>query len=99
YWPMEADKPFATQYPDEYRQILVENGLLNPDFTPNVQTMALLEVAVEDYARAKSEHEEMAQERLEMEAREANRATGAVDEDPVDSLTGTHPMESQESNR
>jgi len=103
YWPMEPGKPFATQYPDEYRQILVENGLLNPDFTPNVATMALLEAAVEDYARAKSEHEEMAQERAamlqEMEARGAGWATVRVDQDPVDSLTGTHPMESQESNR
>ncbi|MDP6386417.1 MAG: hypothetical protein QGI93_09515, partial [Planctomycetota bacterium] len=106
YWPMEADKPFATQYPDEYRQILVENGLLNPDFTPNEQTMALLEVAVEDYATDKKLHQEAAQERAAMlleieahDAREASRATGAVDEDPVDSLTGTHPMESQESNR
>ncbi|MBV21051.1 MAG: hypothetical protein CMJ61_02670, partial [Planctomycetaceae bacterium] len=106
YWPMEADKPFGTAFPDEYRQIMVENGLLNPDFTPNEQTMALLEVAVEDYATDKKLHQEAAQERaamlLEMEAheaREASRATGAVDEDPVDSLTGTHPMESQESNR
>jgi hypothetical protein len=32
--------PFGTQYPDELRQILVENGTLNPDFTPNEATAA-----------------------------------------------------------
>ncbi len=32
--------PFGTQYPDSYRAILVENGILNPDFTPNEQTAA-----------------------------------------------------------
>ncbi|HKD99467.1 MAG TPA: hypothetical protein VKE69_00540, partial [Planctomycetota bacterium] len=30
--------PFGTQYPDSYRRLLVENGILNVDFTPNEQT-------------------------------------------------------------
>jgi len=30
--------PFGTQYPEALRDILVENGLLNPDYTPNEAT-------------------------------------------------------------
>ncbi|MHC4942274.1 MAG: FG-GAP-like repeat-containing protein [Planctomycetota bacterium] len=33
--PEFRGKPFGTQYPDALRRILVENGTLNPDFTPN----------------------------------------------------------------
>jgi len=32
--------PYGTQYPDDLRQVLVENGTLNPDFTPNEATAA-----------------------------------------------------------
>ena len=34
--------PFGTQWPDELRDILVANGILNPDYTPNEQTAARL---------------------------------------------------------
>lgn len=34
--------PFGTQYPESYRRILVENGILNPDFTPNEATAGAL---------------------------------------------------------
>ena len=30
--------PFGTQYPQELRDILVDNGILNPDYTPNEAT-------------------------------------------------------------
>ena len=33
---------FGTQYPEAYRQILVENGILNPDYTPNEVTAATM---------------------------------------------------------
>jgi len=33
--PTVRGVPFGTQYPAELRQLLVENGILNPDFTPN----------------------------------------------------------------
>lgn len=33
--PTVRGVPFGTQYPAELRQLLVENGTLNPDFTPN----------------------------------------------------------------
>ena len=32
--------PFGTQYPEALRRILVENGTLNPDFTPSEETAA-----------------------------------------------------------
>ncbi len=50
YLPLESGVPFGTQYPESYRQILVENGILNPDFTANEATMALMEQALEHYA-------------------------------------------------
>ncbi len=34
--------PFGHQYPDELRDILVQNGTLNPDYTPNEETAARL---------------------------------------------------------
>lgn len=40
--PEQASVPFGTQYPDEYRDILVENGILNADYTPNAATAAAL---------------------------------------------------------
>jgi hypothetical protein len=43
HWrPVWRGVPFGTQYPDELRQILVENGTLNPDYTPNEATAAQL---------------------------------------------------------
>ena len=34
--------PYATQYSEGHRRILVENGMLNPDFTPNEATAAVM---------------------------------------------------------
>jgi hypothetical protein len=34
--------PFGTQYPEALRDILVKNGVLNPDYTPNEATAARL---------------------------------------------------------
>jgi hypothetical protein len=34
--------PFGTQYPEALRDILVKNGILNPDYTPNEATAARL---------------------------------------------------------
>jgi hypothetical protein len=40
--PEERGVPYGTQYPAAYRQLLVDNGTLNPDFTPNEATAAAL---------------------------------------------------------
>jgi hypothetical protein len=40
--------PFGTQYPDDYRQILVDNGILNADYTPNETTAAALGWTLKD---------------------------------------------------
>ena len=40
--PRAAGVPYGTQYPEALRQVLVENGILNPDGTPNETTAALL---------------------------------------------------------
>ncbi len=74
YWPMEAGAPFGTQYPDSYRQILVENGILNADFTPNEATMAVMEQALEEYAIRRQ------YAALEAEAREMARVGPDVEE-------------------
>ncbi|MCB9914914.1 MAG: VCBS repeat-containing protein [Planctomycetes bacterium] len=52
--PEVAGVPYGTQYPPSYRAILVENGILEPDFTPNLATAAALgwELATPDPARA-----------------------------------------------
>ena len=42
YVPEERGVPYGTQYPDDLRRILVENGILNADFTPNEVTAAAL---------------------------------------------------------
>jgi hypothetical protein len=43
HWrPTWRGVPFGAQYPDELRQVLVANGTLNPDFTPNEATAAQL---------------------------------------------------------
>ncbi|MHC4944463.1 MAG: FG-GAP repeat domain-containing protein [Planctomycetota bacterium] len=38
--PEYRDRPYGTQYPEALRMILVKNGILNPDFTPNKKTAA-----------------------------------------------------------
>ncbi|HEX5051938.1 MAG TPA: hypothetical protein VFZ65_09215 [Planctomycetota bacterium] len=40
--PKVAGIPFGTQYARSYRDLLVENGILNADYTPNLQTAARL---------------------------------------------------------
>jgi hypothetical protein len=40
--PEVRGEAFGTQYPEAYRRILVENGILNADFTPNEETALLL---------------------------------------------------------
>ncbi|MFT5052077.1 MAG: hypothetical protein ACI8QZ_003509 [Chlamydiales bacterium] len=38
--PESIDLPFGTEYPDSYRDIMVQSGILNPDYTPNEATAA-----------------------------------------------------------
>lgn len=40
--PRVAGVPFGPSLPPDYRRLLVENGLLNPDYTPNLGTSSLL---------------------------------------------------------
>ncbi len=40
--------PFGTQYPEALRRILVENGTLHPDFTPNEDTAVRMGWALRD---------------------------------------------------
>jgi hypothetical protein len=40
--PEQRGVPFGTQYPKALRDILVQNGILNPDYTPNEATAARL---------------------------------------------------------
>lgn len=40
--PEYAHEPYGTQYPEAIRRLLVENGTLNADLTPNVETAARL---------------------------------------------------------
>ena len=40
YVPQVRAQPYGTQYREGHRRILVENGILNPDFTPNEQKAA-----------------------------------------------------------
>ncbi len=42
YVPEVFDVPFGTQYTEGLRRVLVENGILNSDFTPNKETAAAL---------------------------------------------------------
>jgi len=54
YRPEVRGVPFGAQYPPDLRAILVENGILNPDYTPNEQTAARMGWDLEDAAdRAK----------------------------------------------
>ncbi|MEM7309516.1 MAG: hypothetical protein AAF682_22755, partial [Planctomycetota bacterium] len=40
--PLVRGLPYGSQYPAELRQILVESGILNADFTPNEATATRL---------------------------------------------------------
>jgi hypothetical protein len=40
--PEVRGQPYGAQYPEELREILVQNGILNPDYTPNEATAARL---------------------------------------------------------
>jgi hypothetical protein len=40
--------PFGTQYPKELRDVLVANGILNADYTPNEATAARLDWKLKD---------------------------------------------------
>ena len=42
YVPKVRGVPYGTQYREGHRQILVENGILNADFTPNEATAAMM---------------------------------------------------------
>ena len=42
--------PYGTQYPQALREILVQNGVLNADFTPNEATAAALDWPLKDPA-------------------------------------------------
>jgi len=46
--PEFKGKPYGTQYPEDYRKILVENGTLNPDFTPNEGTASRMGWTLKD---------------------------------------------------
>jgi len=46
--PVVRGVPFGTQYPKALRDILVRNGVLNPDYTPNESTAARLGWTLED---------------------------------------------------
>jgi hypothetical protein len=47
--PEYRDRPFGTQYPEALRRILVENGTLNPDLTPNEKTAARMGWELRDF--------------------------------------------------
>ena len=40
YVPKTRGVPYGTQYREGHRRILIENGILNPDFTPSEETAA-----------------------------------------------------------
>ncbi len=42
YVPEVLGVLYGTRYREAHRQILVENGILNPDFTPNEATAAMM---------------------------------------------------------
>ncbi len=48
YVPEVRGVPYGTQYREAHRQILVENGILNPDFTPNEATTAMMDWTLRD---------------------------------------------------
>jgi hypothetical protein len=48
--------PFGAQYPKELRDILVNNGVLNPDYTPNEATAARLGWKLKEQSDVPPEH-------------------------------------------
>jgi hypothetical protein len=42
YVPEVRGMPSGSQYTEGHRQILIENGILNADFTPNEETAAMM---------------------------------------------------------
>ena len=40
--PRHRDEPFLPQLPESVRQLMVDSGILNPDYTPNEATAARL---------------------------------------------------------
>ena len=52
YVPRYRDLPFGTQYPAEIQRMLIENGILNPDLTPNEATAGRLGWTLLDADRA-----------------------------------------------
>ena len=50
--PMQRGVPYGSQYRPEMRQILVDNGILNPDFTPNEDTAAAMGWELSDTQRS-----------------------------------------------
>jgi hypothetical protein len=48
YAPRYRGVPFGRNYPQEIQQILIDNGTLNPDLTPNEDTAAALGRTLED---------------------------------------------------
>jgi len=82
--PEVRGREFGTQYPDSYRRILVENGILNPDFTPNEATAALLGWELSDPVDASSNAEEspaIERARAYVPAPVSGPAPSEVDED------------------
>jgi hypothetical protein len=51
--PQARGVPFGTQYPQALRRILVENGTLREDFTPNEETARRLGWTLEEAGSAR----------------------------------------------
>ncbi len=52
--PAKRGVPYGTQYPEDLRKVLVENGILNTDFTPNEATAARMGWTLVDPAEPQS---------------------------------------------
>ncbi|MCP3995925.1 MAG: hypothetical protein GY722_12805 [bacterium] len=60
--PDKRGLPFGEQFPEAYRSILVDNGILNPDHTPNEETAARL-----GWTLNEPSHEELANARSQLQ--------------------------------
>lgn len=80
YRPTERGVPYGNQFPEDLRQILVDNGILNPDFTVNEATAASLGWELRE-ADADAQYHEALREgiRTELEAMEAAQRAAAAD--------------------
>ena len=74
FLPTEPGVPFGAQYPDGVRDMLVQNGILNADYTPNEATIAVLEARLEEYRARRARLAE--QRAVDLRAR-----TGAAEEE------------------